>query len=272
MTENTIISNSNEKVKYIRNLNEKKFRQIYNSFYVEGIKVVEEVLENEAVNIKFIAYSKEILRNNNGGDKLLKKIEKNKKINCIEIDAKIFKTITDTVTPQGILAVMYIKEQNIDELLEQNVDKNILVLDKIQDAGNVGTIIRTADAFGVKLVFCTNGTVDIYSPKVIRSTMGSVFRVNIVYIDKQDLDIIMYKIKENGHLIAVTDLNTNNYIQDIDFSKKYAFVLGNEANGVSDEIKIMSDLKIKIPISETVESLNVGIATGVILYEQFKNK
>jgi TrmH family RNA methyltransferase len=102
--------------------------------------------------------------------------------------------------------------------------------------------------------------------------MGSIFRVNVIYIDKQDLDIIIYKIKDNGHLIITTDLNAKEYIKDIDFNKKYAFVFGNESNGVSEELKSVSDLKVKIPIQSTTESLNVSIATGIILYEQFKNK
>lgn len=272
MMENTIISNSNEKVKYIKNLNEKKFRQKYGVFYIEGIKVVDEVIEKEAVNIKFIAYSKDILLSNNGGKKLLQKIEKNKKIKKVEIETKIFKTITDTVTPQGVIAVMQMKKQNIDELFEKSKNNNILILDKIQDAGNIGTIIRSADAFDINLVLCTNGTTDVYSPKVIRSTMGSIFRVNVVYIDKQDLDIIMYKIKESDYLIATTDLKATNYIDSIDFNKKYAFVLGNEANGVSLDIQNISDINFKIPMQNTAESLNVSVAAGIVLYEQFKNK
>jgi TrmH family RNA methyltransferase len=271
-----IISKSNEKVKYIKSLNEKKNRQKYNAFYVEGIKVLEEIINSEkAIDVKFIAYSKTILLKVKNGDILFDKAQKFcklKNIEFLDIEDKIFEYVTDTITSQGILAVVKIKNKDVDKLLYENKQENILILDKIQDGGNVGTIIRSADAFGINLIFCVNGTTDIYSPKVIRSTMGSIFRVNVIYIDKQDLDIIIYKIKDNGHLIITTDLNAKEYIKDIDFNKKYAFVFGNESNGVSEELKSVSDLKVKIPIQSTTESLNVSIATGIILYEQFKNK
>ncbi|MEG0873217.1 MAG: RNA methyltransferase [Clostridia bacterium] len=268
-----IISRSNEKVKYIKNLNEKKFRQKHNCFYIEGIKVVQELLESyKAIDILFIAYSKELLMSANGGSECLEKVNKFcKKTNMqlIELDKKLFEYVTDTVSPQGILVVVRTSICDIDSLLEENKDENILVLDKIQDAGNIGTIIRNADAFGLRLIFCTNGTTDIYSPKVVRSTMGSIFRVNIVYIDDDDLDLIMYKIKENGQKIAITQIKDALSVEDVDYSKRYAFILGNEANGVSQRLAKLSDIHIKIPMSSTVQSLNVSIAGGILLYKQY---
>ena len=177
----TIISKSNEKVKYFKSLNDKKFRQKYNAFYLEGIKVVTEILENKAIDILFIAYSKEILQNLNGGKELLKKIDLyNDKNKVIHLSQSVFEYIVDTTSPQGVFVVL--KKQNIDIYNEidnlaksKNVVKDIILLDKVQDLGNLGTIIRSAVAFGIKLIIATSGTADFYSPKVIRSTKNSIY-------------------------------------------------------------------------------------------------
>ncbi len=269
-----ITSKSNENVKFIKSLNDKKFRYNNRSFYLEGIKVIDEVLKlDRAINIKFIAYSKDILENLNGGNEILIKIfEYSKKTNLkiLEFKKEIFEYMTDTITPQGILTVLEMPNYNINDLLKEN-SSNILILDKVQDSGNIGTIIRTADAFGVNLVLCTEGTTDIYSPKVLRSTMGSILRVKVLYI-KENYKEILENIRKSKIKIIGTSLNTNKYIKDIDFKGKYAFIVGNEANGVSEEINNLCDEFIKIPMTNSAESLNVGIATGIILYEQFNNK
>lgn len=273
----TIISKSNEKVKYLKNLNEKKFRQKYNAFYLEGIKVVEEVLNmNKAINIMFIAYSKDILLNLNGGYEIFEKIQEISKRNSfelIDLDKNVFEYVSDTVTPQGILAVIEIPKYDIFNILNNDFEmkKNIIILDKVQDSGNIGTIIRTADAFDVDTIICLEGTTDVYSPKVVRSTMGSILREKIIYLNKDELNNYLKKIKEIGFKIVGTSLNTDKYISEIDFNDRHAFVLGNEANGISSEVINICDKLIKIPMSGSAESLNVGIASGIILYEQFKN-
>lgn len=269
-----ITSKSNENVKVIKSLNDKKFRYNNRSFYLEGIKVIDEVLNmNGAINIKFIAYSKDILENLNGGNEILTKIleySRKNNVKILEFKKEIFEYMTDTITPQGILAVLEMPNYDINNLLKEN-NSNILVLDKVQDLGNIGTIIRTADAFGVNLILCTEGTADIYSPKVLRSTMGSILRVKVVYV-KENYKEIFENIKKLKIKVIGTSLNSNKYIKEIDFNQKYAFVVGNEANGVSEEINVLCDQYIKIPMTNNAESLNVGIATGIILYEQFNNK
>lgn len=264
-----ITSKSNEKVKFIKSLNEKKFRQKNMCFYLEGIKVVEEVLESrKAVDIMFIALSSEILKNVNGGENILNKLDKNSKYLVYDLKKEVFESIVDTLTPQGILVVLKMDMYNLSEVLDKNIteDKNMLLLDKVQDAGNLGTIIRTADAFGVNTILCLEGTVDCYLPKVLRSTMGSILRQNIVYIKKEDLETL----KNSGYNIVGTSLNTDTYVNDFDFSKKCIFVLGNEANGISKEVEeICSDL-VKIKMSGNAESLNVSVAAGIILYLQSK--
>ncbi len=261
-----ITSKANEKVKFIKSLNDKKARKINNVFYLEGIKVVEEVINNvKAIDIMFIAYSDEILNNINGGKKflnLIKVLELENDINILNIKKEIFESITDTKTPQGVLAVIKIKKYDIDDILKED---KILLLDKIQDAGNIGTIIRTADAFNVKGIICMENTADVYSPKVVRSTMGSILREKIIYIKSEDL----FGLKKYGHILYGTSLSSNKYIEDINFSKKSIFVLGNEANGISEEVEKVCDSLVKIKMSGNAESLNVAIAAGIILHAQY---
>lgn len=256
-----ITSKSNEKAKFIKSLNEKKGRQKNNCFYLEGIKVVNEVLDRkEAINILFIACSKEILENVNGGNNILERLENCKDLEIVCFSKEVFEILTDTKTPQGILAVIEIPEYN-----KLNFEGNILVLDKVQDAGNIGTIIRSADAFGIKTIVCTKGTVDVYSPKVLRSTMGSILREQIIYIND------IKKIKDLGYTVVGSVLDEKSIsLEKLKISKKMAFVMGNEANGISDDIKKQCDIFVKIPMSGNAESLNVAVATSIILYKQFE--
>ena len=259
-----IVSKSNDNVKFIRSLNEKKYRTKYNAFYLEGVKVTNEILDkNEAIDILFIAYSKSLLISTNGGQALLNRISSLKNIKVLEFEENIFKYMTDTVNTQGILVVMKIPKYS----LENEENKNIILLDKVQDLGNIGTIIRSCNAFGVDTILCTSGTADVYSPKAVRATMGGILNVKIIYLDGiEKLNLL----KKMGYKIATTSLKTQNSIDSIDYNNKYIFVMGNEANGVSKEIIDISDFVIKIPMSEKIESLNVSVATSIILYEQYK--
>ena len=259
-----IVSKSNDNVKLIRSLNEKKYRTKYNAFYLEGVKVTNEILDkNEAIDILFIAYSKSLLISTNGGQALLNRISSLKNIKVLEFEENIFKYMTDTVNTQGILVVMKIPQYS----LENEENKNIILLDKVQDLGNIGTIIRSCNAFGVDTILCTSGTADVYSPKAVRATMGGILNVKIIYLD--DIEKLNL-FKKMGYKIATTSLKTQNSIDSIDYNNKYIFVMGNEANGVSKEIIDISDFVVKIPMSEKIESLNVGVATSIILYEQYK--
>ena len=265
----TIFSKSNSNVKLVRSLNEKKHRLKNNAFYLEGIKVVNEILDKDrAIDIMFIAYSKSILENLNGGKDLLNRIENLKKIKVLSFEESIFKYMTDTITPQGVLAVIKIPEYDILEELKNN-NKNIVILDRVQDLGNMGTIIRSCNAFDIDIVLCTKDTADIYSPKALRSTMGGILNTKIIYLD--DLSVIDY-LKKCGYIIVSTSLQANDFLENIDLKKRYAFVMGNEANGVTEELLSKSDMFVKIPMTDKIESLNVGVATSIILYEQYKNK
>lgn len=263
-----IFSKANENVKLIKSLNDKKSRVKNNAFYLEGIKVVNEILDKrKAIDIMFIAYSKSLLLSSNGGQELLNRIEK-EDVKALEFEENIFKYMTDTVTPQGVLIVLKLPKYDLDEVLNES-SSSILILDQIQDLGNLGTIIRSANAFDVETIICTPNTADVFSPKCLRSTMGGILNTKIIYISNvSELE----KVKAHGYKIVSTSLEAKGYIENLDFNNKYAYVMGNEANGVSKEVFAMSDEYIKIPMTDKIESLNVGVATSIVLYEQFKNR
>ena len=154
---------------------------------------------------------------------------------------KVFRYISDVTNPQGILAVIQ-KEEN--QIIDYQTDF-VLILDDIQDPGNLGTILRTVDSVGLSQVIVSRDTVDIYNSKVIRSTMGANFRVKVIEAD--DLLETIYNLKQNGFEIIATDLHTENTIYNLKM-KKIAMIIGNEANGVSKEILKVSDKKVKIPM------------------------
>ncbi|MCT4508804.1 MAG: RNA methyltransferase [Tepidibacter sp.] len=258
-----ITSKDNERIKYTKSLLKSKKRSQEKRFIIEGYRIVKQAIDCSAT-IDYIVYS----------DESLNKDEHKEFIKGLEIDNykiykttdKLFKELCDTEKPQGIIAVVESKEYSLDDSLRQETDF-IVVLDRIQDPGNMGTIIRTADAAGAHSIILLKGCVDIYNPKVIRSTMGSIFNMNIVGCTDEAFDII----KNKGFNIVSSYLNTNNYYNSVDYGDKVALVIGNEGNGIKDEIIDKSDLLVKIPIYGKAESLNAAMASGILMYE-IKNK
>ena len=188
------------------------------------------------------------------------------KYECIYVTKKIFEYITEVKTPQGILAIIK-KESN-----ENNIDYSqdiIVALDGIQDPGNLGTILRTVDSVGLNQILVSKDTADCYNPKVVRSTMGAIFRVKVIECD--DLEKTLKEIKKHKFSILTTSLQTDNSIYDVKY-KKDVIVIGNEANGVTEKIQNLADKKVKIPMLGKTESLNASVATGVILYEYVRQK
>ena len=153
------------------------------------------------------------------------------------------------------------------KMIDNNINdshKFVLILDRIQDPGNMGTIIRTADAAGVDAIINLKGCVDIYNPKVIRSTMGSIFDMNIIQATQDDA---LRVLKDNNFEIVSSYLNTDNYYNTVDYTNKVALVIGNEANGVNDELISKSHTLVKIPIYGNAESLNAAISSAILMYE-----
>jgi len=247
-----ITSKDNEIIKNIKKLKEKKYR--LDSYIVEGIKMVKEAI-SENQEIELIAIREDF------------KIDfdtKNTKI--VTISNKIFNDISDVKTPQGILAVI---KKNQNNQIETN-QEYILALDSLQDPGNMGTIIRTADSANINQIIINKTTVDPYSPKVIRSTMGAIYRTNIIEVE--DLKATLKEMKLKGFQIITTDLKATQSIYDINYNNKTVVVIGNEANGVSQEILQTADKKVIIPMLGKTESLNASIAASIMIYEYVRQK
>ena len=247
-----ITSKDNEIIKNIKKLKEKKYR--LDSYIVEGIKMVKEAI-SENQEIALIAIREDF------------KIDfDTKKIKIVTISNKIFNDISDVKTPQGILAVI---KKNQNNQIETNSDY-ILALDSLQDPGNMGTIIRTADSANINQIIINKTTVDPYSPKVIRSTMGAIYRTNIIEVE--DLKATLKEMQSNGFQIITTDLKATQSIYDINYNNKTVVVIGNEANGVSQEILQTADKKVIIPMLGKTESLNASIAASIMIYEYVRQK
>ena len=257
-----ITSKENETVKIIKKLKDKKYRDETGLYIIEGIKMLEEAIEEKA-RIRKIIICEECLKAGDLEQKVLYEIAK---YNCIYVNSKVFNSLTDVVAPQGIMAVIEKPNKDIKIKYDQDI---ILALDGIQDPGNLGTILRTADSVNLKQIIVTKNTADSYNPKVVRSTMGAILRIKIIETD--DLAKTLKEAKKNKFKIVATSLDTNNIIYDIDYNKK-VIVIGNEANGVSKEIQELADNKVKIPMLGKTESLNASVATGIILYEYVRQK
>ena len=256
-----ITSKDNESVKHIRKLKEKKYRDEYNEYIIEGIKLIKEAIMEKA-NIKTIVVCDNCNKQEEIGQTLLYDIAK---YNCIYVDEKVFFSISDVQNPQGILAVV---EKN--NVLGIDYKQDIIIgLDDVQDPGNIGTILRSIDSAGLSQVILSKRSGDVYNPKVVRSTMGAIFRVNMIETD--DLIKTLKAVKRQKFEIASTCLDTDKLIYDVDYTKK-VIVVGNEANGVSKEVQTLSDIKMKIPMLGKTESLNAAVATSIVIYEYIRKK
>ena len=251
-----ISSKENNIIKEVKRLKEKKYRN--EKYIIEGHKMIDEAIQ-ESVKIDIIIMTEEFANHNQ------KYVEKINNYKFILVTENVFKELTEVKTPQGILAVVYKKEQRkIDEKADY-----IMALDDVQDPGNIGTIIRTLDSANIKQLIVSRGTVDAYSPKVVRSTMGAIFRVQIIEVE--NLSETLNSLKQKGFDLVSTSLQTDKNIYDINYNKKVV-VIGNEANGVSEEIQDTSDYKVKIPMMGKTESLNASVAASIMIYEYVREK
>ena len=273
-----ISSKDNSLIKHIKRLKEKKYRDEYGEFIVEGLKLINEAIQENA-DIRQIVVC-------DGCDNS-EMIESHLKYEMARLDfiyvpQNIFKMISDVENPQGVLAVIGKIKTNRDDnkeagqtsktLKTSSIDLNediILALDDIQDPGNLGTILRTADSVGLKQILVSKGTADAYNPKVVRSTMGAIFRVNV--IECENLKETLKELQSKDYKVMTTSLKAKKSIYEVDYKKKI-IVIGNEANGVSKEILNIADEKVIIPMLGKTESLNASVATGVILYEYVRQK
>lgn len=234
----------NKKIKDIKKLNIKKYRDLENKYLVEGEHLVRE------------AYKKGVLETliiEDGCDF-------NLDIDTISVSYDVLKYISELETPQKMMGICKKFESN-------DIGNKVLILDQIQDPGNLGTIIRSAVAFSFDTVILSNDSVDLYNSKVIRASQGMIFNLNIKRCNLTD---IIPKLKKENCKIFGTRVTGGNDIKSIEKNNKFAIIMGNEGNGLSLDIQKLCDEFIYIKMNEKCESLNVGVATSIILYELSK--
>ena len=243
-----ITSLKNDIIVQTKKLKNKKYREQTKTFFAEGIKNVKDSLKHCNAEKIFVT-----------DEKLL---DMDYKCPCYVVSEQIMKELCDTVTPQGMAAVFRMKEFSYDK-----VSNKILLLNGVSDPGNVGTILRTACAFGFNTVIADFKTADIYSPKIIRSAMSAVFSLNILRTSSLEDEI--KRFKKEGYSFYVSCLSEKSEdINKVNFNKKCIIALGNEANGADESIISLADTLYIIPMHSEIESLNVAIAGGISMYSR----
>ncbi len=248
-----ISSYSNPKLKNVRELLERsRARKKAGAFVIEGIRMFNETPESL---LKEVYISQSFHENNPG-------------ISGELVSDEVFKRLSDTKTPQGILAVVRNPGYDFEEVLSGERGL-FLLLEGIQDPGNLGTMIRTGEAAGVKAVIMDHDTADIYSPKVVRATMGSIYRTPFFYSD--DLYETVRELKQKGVCVYAADPAGKCFYHETEYAEKTAVFIGNEGRGLSRKALDLSDKGLKIPMEGQTESLNAAVAAALIMYD-YRNR
>lgn len=268
-----ITSATNPRIKAIKKLEQKRERDREGLFVIEGFHLVEEAIKHHA-EIETILYS------TSADVALLAKIEtdliknqghqqnldsRNAGIDFILITDSILKTLANTPAPQGIIAILKQPKMAIEMLLDDNKRPlaHLLLLDNVQDPGNVGTMIRTAEAAGFKGVILGNGSADLFNDKTIRATQGALFQLPII---KANLEALLPALHDAGYESWVTTLEEATFYTALPKPQKCALIMGNEGQGVDPKLQKLASTKVKIPMLGQSESLNVGVAAGILIY------
>jgi TrmH family RNA methyltransferase len=244
-----IKSTQNQIFKNALSMKDKKFRDKNGIFFVEGKKQVEEIPKDWDIKQIFISeeYKSAICAFKN----------------VTTFSERLFNKLVATQSPQAIMAVVSKKHYNVQEIIKNQ--GLFIILENIQDPGNLGTIIRSADAFASKAVFVSKGSADIYSDKTLRSTMGSIFHLPV--IGNIDIKDTLNLMKEENIAVFGASLNGKKYLNDIKFPAKCAFIIGNEASGIKNETENLMDELVKIYMPGNSQSLNASVAASIVMYE-----
>lgn len=232
---------NNDKIKNIKKLQTKKYRDLENKFFIESEHLVEEAYKS--------GYLETLIVDENSSFSL--------DIDTMKINESVKKYLSELESPKDVMGICTKKEGIIK-------GNRILILDGVQDPGNLGTIIRSSVAFNVDTIILSDGTVDLYNSKVVRASQGMIFSANIV---RGNLLEIIPKLKEEGYEIYATKVTDGFDVRDVNSSHKIGIVMGNEGNGVKKEIFDLSEKYIYINMNKICNSLNVAVATSIILYE-----
>ena len=263
-----IESSSNSHIKKIQKLMKNaRFRRQEQAFVVEGWKMVAEALEHRLV--------KEIYLSDQASHEYRSRLEHGE-LTVPENDMMVeivsdqcFRVVADTVTPQGILAVVQMPEYDKEKILS-STDSALLCLEDIQDPGNLGTMMRTAEGAGMSALVLSKGCVDLFNPKVVRSTMGALFRVPFFVCEDMTTEVEL--LKKAGFVTYAAHLEAERNFMEEEYSEKTAILIGNEANGLSDAVSEKADRRLKIPMEGKLESLNAAVSAALFMYEVYRSR
>lgn len=258
-----ITSTANSTVKYVKSLKQRKFREANRAFFVEGLRFSMEALQS-GWEIQWVLMTEDFY-NEHGREPLLQAHA----AKCIQVTEKILKELSETEHPQGILTVVSMQQpQALTQMLmqAQAQPRRLLLLDCLQDPGNMGTIIRTADAFAFDGILVSEGCVDVYNGKVLRATMGSIFHIPIRQVGSS-LDAVN-QLKEAGYTVYATHLQGQlmTEIQPMTEKEKVVLIIGNEGKGIAADVAQAADQWVKIPMPGQAESLNASVAAAIFMY------
>lgn len=259
-----ITSTSNARIKQLALWNQKaKERRKDGVFLAEGIKMFEEAPAG---------WIREVYISENFYNKVSKaQMEKLNQCGYEVVSDTVFTKVSDTQTPQGVLCVLKQPEYTLMDLgMLRKSQPLVMVLEDIQDPGNLGTILRTGEGAGVTGVIMTKETVDIFNPKTIRATMGSIYRVPFLYVDS--IAEAIEKLKKNNIQVYAAHLKGDRSYSELNFTRGTAFLIGNEGNGLKEETAALADTYLKIPMEGRVESLNAGVASAILMYEAHRQR
>lgn len=237
-----ITSVNNEYIKKISSLKTKKYRDEYKMFFIEGYHLVSEALKANILIEVLIVNEEDYI---NGISNLL-------------VTEEIIKKIANTVSPQKIIGICKIKEESFV------LGDRILILDDVQDPGNLGALVRTALGFEFNNIILSNNSIDIYNDKFLRATQGAFFNINII---KDNINKWIIKLKENNYYIIGTGFDNSKNIELLEYNKKVVLILGNEGKGINKETLSLCDVVAKIEINQKLESLNVMVAGGIMMFK-----
>lgn len=259
-----ITSSQNQVLKEIRSLMSRDKREDTGLFFVEGVRIVEEALSSNA-RVEYMVVSEGFA---SGRADICKKLTAGGSMKTYMVPDKLFREIADTETPQGIIAVIRMDRRDISAAFSEK--GLVVLLDSVRDPGNMGTIIRTADAADFTGVMVSSGCVDVYNPKVIRATMGSIFHIPIYNCGSAAEGI--KSARSNSFKVCASHLEGALGIYDADLTPPAVLVVGSEAEGISREARELADCLVRIPMEGRAESLNASVAAGIMMFEAVRQK
>jgi TrmH family RNA methyltransferase len=255
-----IFSKDNRFIKLARQLNQRKQREKTGLFIAEGVRSLEDVLRSDYTLQAILINS--VFKTKTEAKRLLSKVDKS--VPLMEVEDSLFQELALTENTQGVMVIIRQKKHILETFLTSS-PQFIVVADSVQDPGNLGTIIRTTAAAGASCLVVTKGSVDIYNPKVVRASMGGIFFLPVLSVENSGSFVELLKL--NGYRIVVGDLEGQIMYYEADLKQPVALVIGNENSGPSQLFKKNADLIIKIPMLGDVESLNAGVAAGILIYD-----